>query len=333
MGKTSQKLRSISRPIRHRLLLIFLYLLTFLFERLPLATAQYLGRFLGRILSKILTPTQKLIDKHITLVFASYPLPKRFTSTTELKKAQWQDLGRRLGEWLAGPQSLSLFKLSSTTKKQLDEIQKRANEGHAQILLTAHFGQWELMAAYLSRMGYDFVAVASHHPSHPLGRWIKSHRQKLGILTVHPFGGAKTIKNILKDGNIVALLVDQSTKEKSAMIPFFGSNAPMSLTADRLAHAFSAQVHWITNHYTDQHTYLITVVSLDHPLSAQPEKLRDASQSDQKDLEQLDFKDKLDPPNYYILQAHHHLEQMILLYPEQWIWLHQRWTKRQNHSL
>lgn len=309
-------LRQLSRPIRHRLGSIFILLLSCLCTLLPLSVSQWLGMRLGLVLRILLRGQRSQVENQLFNVGAALKL-KSPDEIYLIERAHWSDLGRRLGEWLAGEKALQLFKISDQCRSLLTMIKQRSSEGRPQVILTAHFGHWELMAAFLSSQGFKFTAIAAPPPRGPIGRWLTQHRTQLGIETIHPHGGAKIACQRLERGGIIALLIDQSTRERSVSSTFLGLKAPMSLTADRLIKRFSAEVHWVTCRYTPRGEYVLDVESLLPDINDLNVSLSEAPSLDGEELQ-------------YIRLAHRHLEAQIIAAPQQWIWFHRRWVDRRD---
>ena len=360
MKNKSRRIRKLSRPLRHALAYFFIKLMLTLVSHLPLAWSQTLGRTLGLFCAKLLSKYNQLIKRqleqtllkdsstalgnHAILTKHEIPLTKQYSlkrktnyDCKRLMRAHWRDLGQRLFEWLSAKKALGLFHITPEQRDQLLLLQERSNSGKAQVIMSAHFAHWELMAAYLSQQGFSYIAIASALPKGPFGAWLSAYRKELGIEVVHPHGGAKIIRKTLKRGGIVALLIDHSTYERSIEAHFLGKKAPFSLTADRLIAGFDAEVHWLSNYRNEQGQYHIILQKLSRTkhntrnlkintkssftLSHKNVSTENSESLDNKELSQCT----------YTILAHQLLEKQIRHYPEQWLWLHQKWTARQSH--
>lgn len=310
-------IRQLTRPVRHWFGYFLIKLLTRCVYLLPLSASQQLGRRVG-LLCRLLLPLEK--RRVLTQVTQIPSISTVEYTPVMIEKAHWSDLGQRLFEWLSGPKALSLLELTDQTYQELVDLQKQAKQGQAQVILTAHYGHWELMAAYLSTLGFEFCAVASSPPPGPLGHWLSQHRQRLGVQTIHPKGGAHALKKCVKGGGVIALLVDLSTHERKLHHPFLGLEAPLSLTADRLINRFNARAYWLCNSRQANGHYLVKLKKL----SPNP-------------LHQYTSENVIKPfdqslhMGWYTIQAHRLLEEEIRQDPKQWLWLHQRWVNREEH--
>ena len=272
---------------------------------LPLLWCQRFGRLIG-ITVRIFLPRQRALVK-CQLFDRREVLGLDNARLDQMEKLHWADLGQRLGEWFAGDRALSLFWISPEAQQILTEARSRTQSGEGLVVCTAHYGQWELMAVWLSRQGYDFIAVASSPPKGPLGKWLSLRRASMGINVVHPRGGARVAIRHLGQGGVIALLIDHATSERSSLHTFLGREAPFSHTADRMVSAAQARALWICSRRDARGRYEVIV----------------------RQLSGLTFTNQDPIPN--AREAHGHLEQLICESPHQWLWLHRRWKDRMYH--
>jgi lauroyl/myristoyl acyltransferase len=300
-------MRRWSRPIRHRLGALVLQLITLIIRALPLTWVQRLGRLTGRIVSLgvwVGAPSlRRLIHSQLSALSHRLPPPTEGQVSSpplELSPppssgACWADLGQRLFEWLKGAEATrTLMWAPAETRELLEEVSERAKAGEPWICLSAHYGHWELMAACLSAWGLPFTAVASTPQRGPLGRWLSQQRRALNVSVVHPQGGARLLSKSLRRGAVVALLIDQATGERYQTRTLLGREAPISLTAARLINAHHARVIWVCSQRESEGKYKICA-----------QRLQSAD------------------PTQEALQL---LERLIYNDPEQWVWIHDRWT-------
>ena len=361
MDKRLKKLRHLSRPFRHALAYYFISLLLSFVKCLPLTWSQTLGRMIGILCSIILRKQTRLIRKQLShtlyrnsftastspyfSIDSSSPINSaplislKSSELTRLQRRHWMDLGQRLLEWFNARQALTLFKINPRHRIQLKQIQDQAKAGKTQIILSAHFAHWELMAAFLSHQGFNYLAVASALPKGPFGTWLGTYRKELGVQIIHPNGGAKHIKQALQQGVVIALLIDHSTHERSIERDFLGQKAYLSLTADRLIARFNAHVHWLSNYRDEEGNYQIILQDLsqsDRDFTADEQNLESKIKLDDHENVLSAHSDSLEEQKRrkasYTILAHQVLEKQIQTWPKQWLWLHQKWTARRDHQ-
>jgi KDO2-lipid IV(A) lauroyltransferase len=176
------------------------------------------------------------------------------------------------------------------------------------VTLTAHTGNWDLLAAYVIARGIPLTTIgreARNAHAQAVLQWI---RNRYGIETIwrSDKAGLKRLIQCLKERRVVAALIDQDTRVESIPVPFFGEPAktPVSLITlgrrsnARFVSAFLFRTGWFS--YT-----------------AFVEELPDG------------------PSEADILNAYNQrLEHLIKRFPDQWVWFHKRWrTRVDGHTL
>ncbi len=96
-------------------------------------------------------------------------------------------------------------------------------KGKGVILLTAHFGNWELGGVIMGQLGYPFWAVALPHKDKRVNNFFNFQRASKGVKVI-AFGNAvRRCLTILKDNNALALVGDRDfTKKGGVVVDFFG---------------------------------------------------------------------------------------------------------------
>ncbi len=103
------------------------------------------------------------------------------------------------------------------------------------IIVSAHFGNWELAGAVLESLGYDLNVVVLPERLRRLERLLEEHRKKRGF-NILPLGeAARGILHCLKRGEIVAMLADRDFTRHHVTVDFFGKPARMPAGPARLS--------------------------------------------------------------------------------------------------
>ncbi|OGV46233.1 MAG: hypothetical protein A2X46_18300 [Lentisphaerae bacterium GWF2_57_35] len=97
--------------------------------------------------------------------------------------------------------------------------------GRGVILLTAHFGNWELGGAVLSALGYRFKALVLTQRVEKLNRLFQSQRESRGMQLIPVGHSALGVMRSIKRGEVVALLADRDFTTRDDRIDFFGKPA------------------------------------------------------------------------------------------------------------
>jgi len=112
-----------------------------------------------------------------------------------------------------------------------DRLKEAAAAGKGVILVTAHFGNWELGGAVLGALGYPVNAVVLPQRMKRLNRLLQDQREKRGIRLLPLGKSARGLVRCLRGGDVVALLADRDFTRHHHAIDFFGRPARLPLGA------------------------------------------------------------------------------------------------------
>ena len=91
------------------------------------------------------------------------------------------------------------------------------------ILLSAHFGNWEFIAASVSaRINIPFHVVVKQQRNPYVDRWINSMRMKWNNKIISLGISIRNIYKELKNKNLVAMVADQRGPSEGLRVKFFG---------------------------------------------------------------------------------------------------------------
>ncbi len=178
--------------------------------------------------------------------------------------------------------------------------------GRGVLLLTAHFGNWELGA-----LAHGAVVGPLHVMVRPIenqlvDRLVTRRRKAHGNHVISKHNAARDVLRILERSGTVGILADQNTLPGEAVfVDFFGTPAATNKGFAQLALRSNAAVvpafaRW--DHFTKRH-----VVEYGPVL----ELVRTGSSADDVVSNSQRFQSVL--------------EDRIRMYPDQWLWVHQRW--------
>lgn len=266
---------------------LFRYLL-YCLGRLPFKLRQTIGQGIGRLLALIPTTERKVITLQTQVFFpGKAPTPaavfgsvaSTFLESLSLKPVLTTPGCIRCDDW--------------------DLIHSLLGDNQGLVALTAHFGNWELLAAYMAHNQVPLTVVGREANMSILQPELVRIRESHGIKTVWRSGAslAKVLVQDLKDGRVVAALIDQDTKVQSSPVPFFGHPAQTPISLVKLAKRRGCPLVSAFLIRESDGAFSVQVRSLDHARS----------------------------PSEILQEYHEHLEERINLAPSQWVWFHKRW--------
>jgi KDO2-lipid IV(A) lauroyltransferase len=171
------------------------------------------------------------------------------------------------------------------------------------VVVTGHFGNWEIMAIAAAFLGYPTVVVAKPLPNANIERILTKFREIAGQRVVLKEGAIRALLGALKNGKRVAFLLDQNTqpKEGGEFVKFFGRYVPVSRAVAKLSIHTGAPVIFIFCIPLDDGYYRVyTSCSID------PEKWND----NRKKFTQV---------------ITNEIEKQVRSNPKYWNWVYKRW--------
>ncbi len=198
--------------------------------------------------------------------------------------------------------------LKKVTFKNEAVLEKARAEGKKVILVTAHYGNWELVALAIAAKFGKMTIIGRSLDAPRMNEILKQNREQFDIELVDKQGAMKAMIQALKTDRMLGLLVDQNTAgSEGLLIDFFGKPARHTPSAAILARRFDAVIIPVFISTVDHRHFTLTFYD---PI--------DTPKSDDKDADIHDSVQKQATIT----------EQVIRQKPEEWFWLHQRWKNQ-----
>ncbi|NMC64177.1 MAG: lysophospholipid acyltransferase family protein [SAR324 cluster bacterium] len=171
--------------------------------------------------------------------------------------------------------------------------------GKGIIALTAHTGNWDLLAAYSIQIGYRLFTVGREARNPVLQEILSGLRLKYKIETIWRANASaqRQIIRALKERAVVAGLIDQDTRVSGRMLPFFDVPAFTPIGLAEIAKRYDATV------FT---AFIVRKGFMQFEVIAEP---IDSHLS----------------PEEITSEYNRRLEAIIRENPSQWVWFHKRW--------
>ena len=139
---------------------------------------------------------------------------------------------------------LDIFWFSKHTRERVlahtqfdPELAAELFQPKAQLCITGHLGNWELLGHAVSVRGYPLHSIAAPLVNPAVEPYFLKTRTASGQVIFSRDGAVRAMLRTLKQGNKVGLLLDQNTSpaEGGIFVDFFGLKAPISDAAIALA--------------------------------------------------------------------------------------------------
>ncbi|HEX5175683.1 MAG TPA: lysophospholipid acyltransferase family protein, partial [Chthoniobacteraceae bacterium] len=113
-----------------------------------------------------------------------------------------------------------------------EHLENARARGKGIVLVTAHFGNWELGGTLLALRGLPMTVITLDEPTSQLTRWRDRQRQLLGIKTIavgpgHDFAFVEMMQ-ALRRNEIIAMLIDRPYAGTGTTVRFFDRPAEFS---------------------------------------------------------------------------------------------------------
>ncbi|MFH1278679.1 MAG: lysophospholipid acyltransferase family protein [Candidatus Eisenbacteria bacterium] len=223
-----------------------------------------------------------------------------------LARRVYHDLGRNAADLArlerAGAEEIRNL-VEATGLERLDEA---LGSGRGVIGVTAHLGNWELLAAYLGGRGVPLTAFAGSLFDRRLDERLVRLRARHGVnsLVRSKGGWLREGIEVLARGEMLGLLMDLRCRGEGVCIDFLGRPAKAVVGPVRLAARTGAVLLPMACWMTDDRRYRIVI---DRPVDLS----LDGGGA-------VDFKE-------CTKECIHVLESYIRAAPTQWVWMHDRW--------
>jgi KDO2-lipid IV(A) lauroyltransferase len=118
-----------------------------------------------------------------------------------------------------------------TVDDTIERLERVLTAGRGAILVTAHLGNWELLAAAVRRRGISGAVVGLEKRRDPAAQWLVDLRRRYGVPTIPQHSHPRELVRVLESGGVLGLLCDLEVRRLAGeFLPFFGRPA-LTMTA------------------------------------------------------------------------------------------------------
>ena len=202
-------------------------------------------------------------------------------------------------------------RLHPTTWRDMIELSgqgrvlERLMDGGPVIMLSGHFGNWEMAGYLFGVFGYPPNSVARNLDNPHLDRFLKSFRERTGQMLIPKAGGYDRMLDVLRSGGVLSFLADQDAGPRGLYVDFFGRPASTHKAIALLAIEHNAPV---VVGYARR-------VGPDFRYEVGCEEI----------IMPEDWAGQIDEVRWLTQRYTSLLESVVRRSPEQYLWLHRRW--------
>jgi KDO2-lipid IV(A) lauroyltransferase len=262
------------------------------------AIAHLLGDFAYHIL-KIRRP---LVEGNLALTF-----PEKNSSEI---KALARKVYRNQAENIIEVLRLPMIKTAEDAARLLDVdarelLAKTVEQNKGCVLLSAHFGNWELLALCSGLLVAPMTIVVKQLKNQVIDRQINLWRTMRGNRIIYNGQALREGLRTLRKGGILSVLGDQSDPSGSFFTEFLGRRTPVFLGPAFFALNAGVPLFVAMCRRTEDGRYTVDIEEVDTTSSGK-------GKADAEEIARRYTKV---------------LERYIYQYPEEWFWLHNRWKR------
>jgi KDO2-lipid IV(A) lauroyltransferase len=184
-----------------------------------------------------------------------------------------------------------------------ENLQAIKEIGKGAVMVTGHFGSWELMGAFIADEGWPIDYLVGEQHNLKVNKLMNDHRTMFGIGLIELGVAARGVFKAVKAGRMVAMLSDQDAGSDGVIVEFLGrpASTPKGPAAFALKTSASLACGFIVREGARQR------IIIESPLRIELSNDKD------EDIRRL-------------TQAYTSmLEKYVRQYPDHWFWPHRRW--------
>lgn len=188
---------------------------------LPQRAANRLGGTVGGLVHTALGIRRGTVESNLK---AAYPdaTDDWVRATAE---AAYQHLGREAVATLRLASSDSEVVRRCTHLHGWEDFEAALARGRGALLVTGHFGNWEMAAASIAARGIPIAAIVKRQTNRRVDARFESTRRRLGVRTIDLDDAPRQVPRALRAGQVIGVVADQDARDSGVRVPFFGRPA------------------------------------------------------------------------------------------------------------
>jgi len=293
------------RPnLRHRIEYLAYRLAVGVLRFAPERLSLLFGEGLGWVAGVCFRIRRRTVDEHLRKAFPGQDAKWR----RSVAIASFRHLGR---------ESVATFRLGGMDAAEIRErtevvgfeaLEEAASEGKGVIVVTGHFGNWEIGGASIPARGIPMDVVAQRQRNPLFDVDLNANRSRLGMTVIERREAPKRVLRALREGRVVGIVGDQNVRHGGVFVDFLGRPASTARGAALFALRTGSPIF----------------LGIARRMPGFPQRFRVT-------FESVEFtpSGEMEEDVLRLTEAHtRHLERQVKETPEQYFWQHRRWKTR-----
>lgn len=184
---------------------------------MPERAADAFGRNAGRAVHKM-GIRRDVVEENLRFAFPE----KTATWIDGVARAAYEHLGREATAMMRLSKLDRNGVIERTIPRGWDELQGALDEGRGLLLVTGHYGNWEIAAAAVAARGVPIAAIVRRQGNRLVDERLDELRRKLGVETIYQSQAPSRVPRVLRANGVVGIVGDQDARRSGIFVPFFG---------------------------------------------------------------------------------------------------------------
>jgi KDO2-lipid IV(A) lauroyltransferase len=294
------------QPILDWLVYAGVRVVAMVFQMFPVDENLRTARLVGRIWWRMMPRHRDRAREHLRASFGE-SLSAREIDRVALKSMQQMVMmaiealftPRLINEW-TWPQYLRLRELGPGLELLLDR--------KGVIMLTGHYGNWELLGFTLTALGFPVTAVMRPLDNPYLNSFLLDVRARRGLQLLYKKGATQSADDILESGGTLCFIADQNAGHKGEFVNFFGRPASTykSIALLAIQHEVPIVIGY-ARRTSPRFRYEIGCTRISHP---------------------REWQGRENEVHWITQEYTNAIERIVREAPEQYLWIHRRWKSQ-----
>lgn len=187
---------------------------------MPERASDAFGRSIGRTIYR-LGLRRETVEENLQIAFPDKPDAWR----EEVMRASYEHLGREVAAMLRLSKLDPEAVVERTTTIGWDSLEESLSLGRGVLLVTGHYGNWEIAAASVAARGIPIAAIVRRQGNRIVDERLQKIRRRLGVENIYQSEAPRRVPRILRENGVVGIVGDQDARRSGIFVPFFGRPA------------------------------------------------------------------------------------------------------------
>ncbi|MBD3180531.1 MAG: hypothetical protein GF417_13660 [Candidatus Latescibacteria bacterium] len=292
------------KRLRHRLELLGVYILAFLPRLLPYRAAVGMGAPLGVLAFDLIR-----IRRDVTLDNLRRAFGDRMSERERIRigRRSYINFAKSMIEFASIPRLERERICRLVSLEGIEVLEGVLEEGKGAVIVTGHFGSWELLGAATASTGMPVDFLVGEQTNRLVDDYINRLRAGAGIGTIPMGVTMRGVFRALRDNRLVAMLSDQDARRGGIFVDFFGIPSSTYPGAAQFSQKLGAPIIFCYIVRREDETHRTVFLP---PMRPDPDRDKDS------EIRRLTGR---------FMKA---LEEAVRKHPDHYFWAHRRWKTR-----